>query len=93
MTSIAPESLEPEDFNKVVPVPESYKMPEQLKDISQAQNVIASQEQFEEPEGEVVREKLQDSRTARRQAEEDKRKLLNRIQLLKLEEQRVFMII
>lgn len=36
-----------------------------------------------------VRQKLIDSKLARRQAEEDRKKLANRIQMLKLEEQRV----
>lgn len=49
----------------------------------------ASLQELHQNPNTTARRKLQNSKAARKQAEEDKKKLMNRIQLLKLEEQRV----
>jgi hypothetical protein len=92
MSSNSSEGIKTEELAESPPQPKELKYRNNPRNSSPyANNFNATiKEPHEEATANLIRHKLQESRVARRQAEEDKKRLINRIQLLKLEEQRVF---
>ena len=89
------------DDNELPPSPEVLKIRGKPMDINEVvdesrianDSKILEQNLIEEQGHSDFRFKLHGSRSARKQAEEDRKRLANRIQLLKLEEQRVCILV
>ena len=95
MSSNSPEREENEELTESPAQPEELKCKEKPRNVSSYVNNFnaAIKGPDEESTVDLIRHKLQESRIARKHAEEDKKRLINRIQLLKLEEQRVHLLI
>lgn len=92
MTSNSPEDIEPGKYDEgSSEVPKCENEEGKQKDFSPLLNSFngSMQELYKESSADLVRHRLRESKIARKRAEEDRSRLINRIQLLKLEEGRV----